>query len=179
MLFLGMLQARSKPKFVTLCFSGSSFSQNQGEGINQFSGGSEDTQSVGMVPSGPSVPAFPPPESSIPMSHPTGPPVPQTTSGQHPPLRFTMQPPVPTCQPPPFHGSRPHINPRMTMQGPPFPPAPDVQMQQNHFPHQSVSQNPAEFFSNLLRNQVVGQQGGQLLIIMLIHLVSCQLLLKS
>lgn len=145
----------------TLFFSGSNFSQNQGEGTNQFSGGSEDTQSGGMVPSGTSAPPIPPPGSPVPMGHPTGPPMPQSPPGQHPPHGFPMQPPIPSGQPPPFHGNRPNLNPQMNMQRPPFPPIPDLQMLQNLFPFPSLGQNPVEFFSNFLRNQAMGQQGGQ------------------
>lgn len=146
-----------------LFFSGNNFSQNQGEGTNQFSAGSEDQQSVGMVPSGPSAPTIPPPGSPGPMGHPTGPPMPQSTPGQHPPLGFSMQPPISSGQNPPFHGNRPSFNPQMNMQRPPFPPAPDLQMLQNLLPFPSMGQNPVELLSNLLRNQAVGQQGGQCL----------------
>ncbi|GLD68524.1 zinc finger CCCH domain-containing protein 6 isoform X1 [Lates japonicus] len=130
--------------------SGSNFSQNQGEGASQFSGGSEDTQSGGMVPSGSSAPPVPPPGS---------PPLPQSPPGQHPPHGFPMQPPVPPGQPPPFHGNRPNINPQMNMQRPPFPPIPDLQMLQSLFPFPSLGQNPVEFFGSFLRNQAMGQQG--------------------
>ncbi|XP_026211400.1 zinc finger CCCH domain-containing protein 6 isoform X2 [Anabas testudineus] len=136
---------------------GSNFSQNQGEGTNQFSGGSEEMQSGGMMASGPSAPSVPPPESPGPMGHPTGPPMPQSPPGQHPPHGFPMQPSVPSGQA--FHGNRPNINPQMNMQRPPFPPIPDLQMLQSIFPFPSLGQNPVEFFSSYLRNQAVGQQG--------------------
>ncbi|XP_056251330.1 zinc finger CCCH domain-containing protein 6 [Seriola aureovittata] len=139
--------------------SGSNFSQNQGEGTNQFSGTSEDTQSGGMVPSGPSAPPIPPPGSPGPMGHPTGSSMPQSPPGQHPPQGFPMQPPVPSGQPPPFHGNLPNINPQMNMQRPPFPPIPDLQMLQSLFPFPSLGQNQVEFFGSFLRNQTMGQQG--------------------
>ncbi|XP_076599788.1 zinc finger CCCH domain-containing protein 6 [Chaetodon auriga] len=139
--------------------SGSNFSQNQGEGTNQFSGGPEDPQSGGMAPSGPAAPPIPPPGSPVPMGHPTGPPMPQSPPGQHPPHGFPMQPPIPPGQPPPFHGNRHNINPQMSMQRPPFPPIPDLQMLQSLFPFPSMGQNPVEFFSSFLRNQAMGQQG--------------------
>ncbi|XP_044070553.1 zinc finger CCCH domain-containing protein 6 isoform X3 [Siniperca chuatsi] len=139
--------------------SGSNFSQNQGEGTNQFSGGSEDTQSGGMVPSGPSAPSIPPPGSPVPMCHPTGPSMPQSPPGQLPPHGFPMQPPIPSGQPPPFLGNRPNISPQMNMQRPPFPPIPDLQMLQSLFPFPSLGQNPVDFFSNFVRNQAMGQQG--------------------
>ncbi|XP_042358407.1 zinc finger CCCH domain-containing protein 6 isoform X2 [Plectropomus leopardus] len=140
-----------------IALSGSSYSQNQGEDTGQFSGGSEDPQSAGMVPSGPSAPPVPPP-GSPPVGHPTGPPMPQSPPGQHPPSGFPMQPSIPPGQPPPFHGNRPNLNPQMNMQRPPFPPMPDLQMLQSLFPFPSLGQNPVEFFSNLLRNQTMGQQ---------------------
>ncbi|XP_059215898.1 zinc finger CCCH domain-containing protein 6 isoform X2 [Centropristis striata] len=133
-----------------ISLSGSGFSQNQGEGTNQFSGGSEDMQSGGMVPSGPSAPPIPPPGSPVPMGHPTGPPMPQNPPGHG----FPMQPPIPPGQPPPFH-----INPQMNMQRPPFPPIPDLQMLQSLFPFPSMGQNPVDMFSSFLRNQAMGQQG--------------------
>ncbi|TKS85417.1 Zinc finger CCCH domain-containing protein 6 [Collichthys lucidus] len=136
--------------------SGSNYSQNQGEGTNQFSGGSEDTQSGGMAPSGASAPPIPPPGSPGAMGHPTGPPMPQSPPGQHPPHGFPMQPPIPSGQPPPF---QPNINPQMNMQQPPFPPVPDLQMLQSLFPFPSLGQNPVEMFSSFLRNQAMGQQG--------------------
>ncbi|XP_031158310.2 zinc finger CCCH domain-containing protein 6 isoform X1 [Sander lucioperca] len=142
-----------------ISLSGSNFSQNQGEGTNPFSGGSEDTQSGGMVPSGLSAPPIPPPGSPVPMGHPTGPPMPQSPPGQHPPHGFPMHPPIPPGQPPPFHGNRPNINPQINMQRPPFPPMPDLQMLQSLFPFPSLGQNPVEFFSNFLRNQAMGPQG--------------------
>lgn len=78
-------------------------------------------------------------------------------------------PPIPSGQTPPFHGNRPNINPQMNMQRPPFPPIPDLQMLQNLLPFPSMGQNPVEFLSNLLRNQAMGQQGGQCLINMFIR----------
>lgn len=114
-------------------------------------------QSGGMMPSGPSAPSIPPPGSPGSMGHPTGLPMPQT--GQHPPHGFPMQPPVPSGQS--FHGNRPNINPQMNMQRPPFPPIPDLKMLQSIFPFPSLGQNPVELFSSFLRNQAVGQQGGQ------------------
>uniref|UniRef100_A0AAQ5X6X9 Zinc finger CCCH-type containing 6 n=1 Tax=Amphiprion ocellaris TaxID=80972 RepID=A0AAQ5X6X9_AMPOC len=139
--------------------SGSNYIQNQGDGTNQFSGGSDETQSGGMVPSGSSAPPIPPPGSPGPMGHPTGPPMPQSPPGQHPPQGFPMQPPIPSGQPPPFFGNQPNINPQMNMQRPPFPPVPDLQMLQGLFPFPSMGQNPVEFLSNFLRNQPAsGQQ---------------------
>ncbi|KAF7660610.1 hypothetical protein LDENG_00278930 [Lucifuga dentata] len=133
--------------------SGSNFPDGgQGEGLDQFTGGSEDPQSGGVASSGPM--PVPPPGSPGSMSLPTGPPMPQSPSGQHPPHGFPMQPPIPSGQPPPFHGN---INPQMNMQRPQFPPVPDLQMLQSLFPFPSVGQNPVEFFSNLLRNQAMGQ----------------------
>ncbi|KAL7383736.1 hypothetical protein ABVT39_016647 [Epinephelus coioides] len=139
--------------------SGSNYTQNQGEGTSQFSGGSEDTQSAGMVPTAPSAPPIPPPGSPVPMGHPTGAPMPQSPPGQHPPPGFPVQPPIPPGQPPPFHGNRPSMNPQMNMQRPPFPPIPDLQMLQSLFPFPSLGQNPVELFSSFLRNQAMGQQG--------------------
>ncbi|XP_031697004.1 zinc finger CCCH domain-containing protein 6 isoform X1 [Anarrhichthys ocellatus] len=140
--------------------SGSNFSQNQGEGSNQFSGGSEDTQSGNMVPPGPSALPVPPPGSPVPMGHSAGPPGPQSPPGQHPPHRFPMQPPpMPPGQPPPFHGNRPILNPPNNMPRPPFPPPPDLQMLQSLFPFPTLGQNPVEFFGNVLRNQAMGPQG--------------------
>ncbi|XP_039995118.1 LOW QUALITY PROTEIN: zinc finger CCCH domain-containing protein 6 [Xiphias gladius] len=132
--------------------SGSNFSQNQGEGTDQFTGGSEDTQSGGMVSSVPSVLPVPPPGSP-------GPSIPQSPPGQLPPHGFPMQPPVPSGQPPPFHGNQPNINPQMNMQRPPFPPIPDLQMLQSLFPFPSLGQNPVELFGSFLRNHGMGQQG--------------------
>ncbi|XP_026165944.1 zinc finger CCCH domain-containing protein 6 isoform X2 [Mastacembelus armatus] len=142
-----------------IALSGSNFSQNQGEGANPFSGGSEDTQSGGVVPSGSSVPSVPPSGSPGPMGHPIGPPMPQSPPGQIQSHGFPMQPPIPSGPPPPFHGNQPSMNPPMNMQRPPFPPMPDIQMMQNLFPFPSPSQNPVEFFGSLLRNQTMGQQG--------------------
>lgn len=142
----------------SLFFSGSNFSQNQGEGSDQFSGGSEDAQTAGMVPSGPSAPPIPPPESTVAMGHPTGPPMPQSPPGLHPPHGFPMPPPIPPGQPPPFYVNRPNMNPPMNMQRPPpFPP--DLQMLQNLFPFPPMGQNPVDFFRNFLGNQA--PQGGQ------------------
>ncbi|XP_051815936.1 zinc finger CCCH domain-containing protein 6 [Acanthochromis polyacanthus] len=139
--------------------SGSNYTQNQGDGANQFSGGSDEAQSGGMVPSGSSAPPVPPPGSPGPMGHPAGPPMPQSPPGQHPPHGFPMPPPVPSGQPPPFHGNRPNINPQMNLQRPPFPPVPDLQMLQGLFPFPSMGQNPVELFSNFLQNPPAsGQQ---------------------
>nr|XP_019952304.1 PREDICTED: zinc finger CCCH domain-containing protein 6 [Paralichthys olivaceus] len=132
--------------------SGSNYSQNQDDGTNQFSGGSEDTQSGGMVPSGSTAPSIPPPGSPVAMGHPTGPSMPQSPPGQHPPHGFPGQPP-------PFHGNRQNINPQMNMQRPPFPPIPDLQMLQNPFPFPSMGQNPVDAFGSFLQNQAMGQQG--------------------
>ncbi|XP_047198376.1 zinc finger CCCH domain-containing protein 6 isoform X2 [Hippoglossus stenolepis] len=132
--------------------SGSNYSQNQEDGTNPFSGGSEDTQSGDMGPSGSTAPSIPPPGSPGAMGHPTGPPLPQSPPGQHPPPGFPFQPP-------PFHGNRPNINPQMNMQRPPFPPIPDLQMLQNHFPFPSMGQNPVDLFGSFLQNQAMGQQG--------------------
>ncbi|KAK2824154.1 hypothetical protein Q5P01_021329 [Channa striata] len=133
--------------------SGSNFSQNQAEGTAQFSGASEE------MPPGCSAPSIPPPGSPGPMNHPTATTMQQSPPGQHPPHGFPMQPPVPSGQPPPFHGNRSNINPQMNMQRPPFPPIPDLQMLQSLFPFPSLAQNPVEFFSSFLQNQTVGQQG--------------------
>ncbi|XP_034407844.1 zinc finger CCCH domain-containing protein 6 isoform X3 [Cyclopterus lumpus] len=141
--------------------SGTNFSQNQGEGTDQFSGGSEDAQSGSMAPSGPSALPVPPPGSPVPMGHSTGPSMPQSPPGLHPPHRFPMPPPIPPGPPPPFHGNRPNLNPQNNMQMPPFPPIPDLQMLQSLFPFPSLGQNPVEFFGNFLRNQAMGPQGGQ------------------
>uniref|UniRef100_UPI0037E87744 zinc finger CCCH domain-containing protein 6 n=1 Tax=Semicossyphus pulcher TaxID=241346 RepID=UPI0037E87744 len=129
--------------------SGSNFSQNQGEGTDEFSGGSEETQSGGNVPSGAFAPSVPPPGSPGPMGHQTGPPMPQSPPGQLPTHGFPMPPPIPPGQPPPF---------RPNMQRPPFPP-PDLQMLQSLFPFPSLGQNPVELFGSFLRNQAMGQQG--------------------
>lgn len=109
-----------------------------------------------MVPSGPSAPPIPPPGSPVAIGHPAGQPMPQSPPGHGFPM-----PPIPPGQPPPFHGNRPNINPQMNMQRPPFPPVPDLQMLQSLFPFPSLGQNPVEFFGNFLRNQAMGQQGGQ------------------
>uniref|UniRef100_A0A3Q3Q267 C3H1-type domain-containing protein n=1 Tax=Monopterus albus TaxID=43700 RepID=A0A3Q3Q267_MONAL len=108
-----------------------------------LSGGAEDAQSGAMLPSGPSACSIPPPGSPGSMSHPTGPPMPQSPPGQHPPHEFPVQPQIPSSQPPPFHATRPSTNPQMNMQRPPFPPIPD---------------NPAEFIGSFLHNQAMGQQ---------------------
>lgn len=143
-----------------LCFSGSNFSQ--GEGADQLSGSSEDTQSAGMVPSGQSAPPVPPPGSPAAMGHSAGTPMPQGTAGQHPPPGFSMQSPIPSGQAPPFHGNRANINTQMNVQRPQFPP--DLQMLQSHFPFQSMGQSPVELLSNFLQNQTMAQQGGQCLL---------------
>ncbi|CAJ1067435.1 hypothetical protein PFLUV_G00224610 [Xyrichtys novacula] len=125
-----------------IALSGSNF-QNQGEGTEEFGGGSEETQSGGNMPSGPFAASIPPPGSPGPMGHPTGPPMPQSPPGQHPPHGFPMQPP------PPFMPN---------MQRPPFPP-PDLQMLQSLFSFPSLGQNSMEVFSSFLQNQAMGQQG--------------------
>lgn len=135
---------------------GNNFSQNPGEGTDQFSGGSEETQSGSTAPSGPSALPVPPPESPVPMGHSTGPSMPQSPPGLHPPHRFPMQPPIPLGPPPPFHG-----NPPNNMHMPPFPPLPDLQMLQSLFPFPPLGQNPVEFFGNFFRNQAMGPQGAQ------------------
>uniref|UniRef100_A0A3Q4HHN8 Zinc finger CCCH-type containing 6 n=1 Tax=Neolamprologus brichardi TaxID=32507 RepID=A0A3Q4HHN8_NEOBR len=112
-----------------------------------LTGGSEDTQSGSMVPSGSSAPPVPPPGSPVPVGHTAAPPMPQSPPGQHLPHGFPMQPPIPSSQPPPFHGNRPNVNPQMNLQRPPFPPIPD---------------NPVDFLSSFLRNQTIGQQGPSL-----------------
>lgn len=126
--------------------SGSNFSQNQGEGTDEFSGGSEETQSVATSTFAPSNPPAGSPGS---MGHPGGPPMPQSPPGQHPPHSFQMQPPIAPGQPPPF---------RPNMQRPPFPP-PDLQMLQGLFPFPSMGQNPADIFGSFLQNQTMSQQG--------------------
>ncbi|MEQ2276492.1 hypothetical protein XENORESO_019229 [Xenotaenia resolanae] len=133
--------------------SGSNFSQNQGDGTNQFSGSSEDMQGAATVASGP--PPVSPAESAAVMGHPAGPPMPQSPPGKHPPHGFPMQPPPPSGQPPPFHGGS--INQQMNMQKPPFPP--DVQMLQNMLSFSSFGQNPVDFLSSYFQNQAMGQQG--------------------
>ncbi|KAM6956139.1 zinc finger CCCH domain-containing protein 6 isoform 2-T2 [Aplochiton taeniatus] len=142
-------------------FSTSPGSQFQGDGTNsQFSGGPEDMQSGSMMPSGPSAPPVPPSESPGPMGPPppfTGPSMPHSPPGQHPPHGFPMPPPMPPGHPPPFHGNRHNMNPQMNLPRPPFPPIPDLQMLQNLFPFPAMGQNPLEFFSNLFRNQAIGQ----------------------
>ncbi|XP_030011866.1 zinc finger CCCH domain-containing protein 6 isoform X2 [Sphaeramia orbicularis] len=138
--------------------SGSNFSQNQGDGTTQFSG-SEDTQTGVAVPSGATTPAVPPPGSPGAVGHTTGAAMPQSPQGQHPPHGFPMQQPLPSGQPSAFHGNHSNLNPQINMQRPPFPPAPDLQMIQSLFPFPSLGQNPVEFFSSLLRNQSMGQQG--------------------
>ncbi|XP_024153166.1 zinc finger CCCH domain-containing protein 6 isoform X2 [Oryzias melastigma] len=116
-------------------------SNHQGDGTTQFSGGSEDTEAVSSVPAGP-------PASPGLMGHPTGPSVPQSPSGQHPPHGFPM--PVHSGPPPSFHGS--NIAPQM--QNPLFPPAPDQLL-----PFPPLSQNPVDLLSSFLQNQAVSQQG--------------------
>ncbi|XP_058508171.1 zinc finger CCCH domain-containing protein 6 isoform X2 [Solea solea] len=142
-----------------ICLSGSNFSQNQSEGTGQFSGGSEDTQSGDMVPSGPSAPSLPPSGSPGAMGHPAGPSMPQSPTGQHPPHGFPMPPPVPPGQPPPFHGNQSNMNPQGNMQRPPFPAVPDLQMLQSIFPFPSLGQNPVEPIGSFLQNQAMGQPG--------------------
>ncbi|KAM6997392.1 LOW QUALITY PROTEIN: zinc finger CCCH domain-containing protein 6 [Tautogolabrus adspersus] len=133
-----------------IALSGSNFSQNEGEGTDEFSGGSEETQSGGNVPSGPFASSIPPPGSPGPMGHPTGPAMPQSPPGPPPPHGFPMPPPIlPSGPPPPF---------RPNMQMPPFPP-PDLQMLQSLFPFPSMGQNPADIFGSFLQNQAMGQQG--------------------
>lgn len=144
---------------LSCCFSGSTYTQNQGEGTSQFSGGSEDAQGVGMVPSGPSAPPVPPSVSPVPMSLPTGPVVPQNTSGQQPSHGFSLQPPVSSGRAPSFHGNQPNISPHMNMQRPTFPPGPELEMLQSLFSCQSLDQNPVDFLNSLLRTQTAGQQG--------------------
>lgn len=141
------------------CFSGSSYPQDQGEGTSQFSGGSEETQGVSTVPSGPSPAPVPKQGSPVHMSLPTGPPVPQNTPGQHPPHGFPMQPPGSSSRAPSFHGNQPNIGPQMNMQRPTFPPGPDLEMLQSLLSCQSLGQNPVDFLSSLLRTQIAGQQG--------------------
>uniref|UniRef100_H3C0K3 Zinc finger CCCH-type containing 6 n=1 Tax=Tetraodon nigroviridis TaxID=99883 RepID=H3C0K3_TETNG len=133
-----------------------SYPQDQGEGTSQFSGGSEDTQGVGTVPTGPS--AAPKSGSPVHMSLPTGPPVPQNTPGQHLPHGFPMQPPGSSGRGPSFHGNQPNIGPQMNMQRPTFPPGPDLEMLQSLLSCQSMGQNPVDFLSSLLRTQTAGPQ---------------------
>ncbi|XP_028324626.1 zinc finger CCCH domain-containing protein 6 [Gouania willdenowi] len=116
-----------------IALSGSNFSQNQGDDTSNFSAGSEDTQSGGIVPLGDA------PESPIP---------PQSSPGQHPPHVFSMPPQMPPGPPPPFHGMPP-----------PFPPMPDLHTLQNHFPFPPVNQNPVDVLNSLLQNQAAGQHG--------------------
>ncbi|XP_065815681.1 zinc finger CCCH domain-containing protein 6 [Labrus bergylta] len=135
-----------------IALSGSNFSQNEGEGTDEFSGGSEETPSGGNVPSATFPSSVPPPGSPGPMGHPTGPAMPQSPPGPPPPPHgFTMPPPpiLPSGPPPPF---------RPNMQRPPFPP-PDLQMLQSLFPFPSMGQNPADIFGSFLQNQTMGQQG--------------------
>ncbi|XP_023818950.1 zinc finger CCCH domain-containing protein 6 isoform X2 [Oryzias latipes] len=127
-----------------IALSGSNHPQNQGDGTNQFSGGSEDAEAASSVPSGP-------PASPGLTSHPTGPSVPQSPTGQHPPHGFPM--PVHSGPPPSFHGS--NMGPQM--QNPLFPPATD--QLQNLLPFPPLSQNPVDLLSSFLQNQAVSQQG--------------------
>ncbi|XP_034040485.1 zinc finger CCCH domain-containing protein 6 [Thalassophryne amazonica] len=141
-----------------IALSGSSYSQTEGEGTSQFAEGSEDADSGGITPSGSTAPTIPPPGSPGSMAQPTGPAMPQSPPGQHPPHGFPVQPPI-SGQPPPFPGNRPNATPQMNMQTPSFSAASDLQMLQSLFPFPSLSQNPVEVFSNFLRNQAMGQQG--------------------
>lgn len=93
------------------------------------------------------------------MSLPTGPPGPPNTSGQHHPHGFSLQPPGGSSQVPSFHGNQPNIGAQMNMQRPAFPPGPDLEMLQSLLSCQSLGQNPVDFLSSLLRNQISGQQG--------------------
>uniref|UniRef100_A0A3Q2FPQ9 Zinc finger CCCH-type containing 6 n=1 Tax=Cyprinodon variegatus TaxID=28743 RepID=A0A3Q2FPQ9_CYPVA len=113
-----------------------SYTQNQGDGDAQFSGGSEDMQGGAAVASGP--PPAAPAESAV-----IGPPMPQSPPGKQPHHGFPMQLPPPTGPPPPFHAAA--INQQINVQKPPFPP--DLQLLQNMF------------LSNLFQNQAMGQQG--------------------
>lgn len=93
------------------------------------------------------------------MSLPTGPPGAQNTSGQHHPHGFSLQPPGGSSKVASFHGKQPNIGPQMNMQRPTFPPGPDLEMLQSLLSCQSLGQNPVDFLSSLLRNQIAGQQG--------------------
>ncbi|KAM4599225.1 zinc finger CCCH domain-containing protein 6 isoform 2-T2 [Fundulus diaphanus] len=135
-----------------IALSGTNYSQNQGDGAGQFSGGSDDMQAAAAVASGP--PAVPSADSAFAMGHPAGPPMPQSPPGQHPPHGFPMQTSAPSGPPPPFHGAS--INQQMNMQTPPFPP--DVQMSQNMPSCPSFGQNPVDFLSSFFQNQAMGQQ---------------------
>ncbi|XP_035982236.1 zinc finger CCCH domain-containing protein 6 isoform X2 [Fundulus heteroclitus] len=135
-----------------IAHSGTNFSQNQGDGAGQFSGGSDDMQAAAAVASG--APAGTTADSALAMGHAAGPPMPQSPPGQHPPHGFPMQTPTPSGPPPPFHGVS--INQQMNMQTPPFPP--DVQMSQNMLPCPSFGQNPVDFLSSFFQNQAMGQQ---------------------
>lgn len=134
-------------------FSGTNY---QDEGTSPFSGGSEDTQGDGVVPS---VPPVPPSGSPVPVNLPTGPSVAQNTSGQHSPHGFPMQPPGSSNRGPPFHGNQPNIVPQMNMQRPIFPPGPELEMLQSLLSCQPLGQNPLDFLSSLLLAQTAGQQG--------------------
>lgn len=114
---------------------GSTYSQNQDNGTDQFSGGADDMQTV--------VPLDGPPSSGSPGSiGPSVGPMQQAPAHGFPPLG-----------PGPFQANQPQMN----IQRPPF--APDLQMLQNLLPFASLGQNPIEFLSSFLQNQTASQQG--------------------
>ncbi|XP_061693012.1 zinc finger CCCH domain-containing protein 6 isoform X2 [Syngnathoides biaculeatus] len=136
-------------------FNESSY-QDSNEGTDQLSGGPEETQSGALVSSGSDAPTAPSLGSPGTMGYPAGPP----TSDQSPPEQqlahgYPLQQPIPPGQLSVFHGN---INRQMTMQRPPFPAVPELQMLQSLFPYPSLGQNPLELLSNLLQNQPVGHQ---------------------
>ncbi|XP_038136077.1 zinc finger CCCH domain-containing protein 6 [Cyprinodon tularosa] len=154
-----------------IALSGSSYTQNQGDGDAQFSGGSEDMQGGAAVASGP--PPAAPAESAV-----IGPPMPQSPPGKQPHHGFPMQLPPPTGPPPPFHAAA--INQQINVQKPPFPP--DLQLLQNMLSFSSFGQNPSDSFSNLFQNQAMGQQGvepGQAFIQSLQQLLGAESQLQS
>ncbi|XP_064173838.1 zinc finger CCCH domain-containing protein 6 isoform X1 [Anguilla rostrata] len=142
--------------------------QFQGNGPPpQFGGGPEDGQGPNMMPPVPNGPPVPPPGSPGSMGGPPlphgGPPLPQSPPGQPPPHGFHQGPPMnlpPPGQPPGFHGNL-HGNrpPQQNQQGPPFPPLPDMPMQQN-MPYPTVPPNTAEFFGGYYGNQAMGPGEG-------------------
>lgn len=134
-----------------IALGGSNYSQSEGDGTTQFTGSSEDLQSGGAAPAGSSAASVPSAESSVPLGLPSGPAMPQSPPGQHPPLGF---PPIPPGPPPPFLGNRAQMQ-----RPPPFPQVPDLQMLQSLFSFPSVGQNPVELLSSLLHNQAAAQQG--------------------
>ncbi|XP_077437803.1 zinc finger CCCH domain-containing protein 6 isoform X2 [Vanacampus margaritifer] len=128
--------------------------QDSNEGNDQFSGGSEETQSGALVSSGSETTTIPSLGSPSSVGYPTGPPMSaQSPPGQQLPHGYPMQQAIPPGQPPAFHGN---INHQMNMQRPPFPAIPELQMLQSIFPFPPLGQNPLEILSNLLQKQPAG-----------------------